>query len=183
MSVNQRKPRSFLTSYIKRNKAQAHSIIDQRDPKTVNLFFRTMIITGVSLSVFPMLFGDATIAPTAASGRPNKKPVRTTVNHSRPRNDSCLLSLPASPLLRCQAQSANEASGCELLWAWAPTKQSHKPSVGLATDDYDTSLRSSRVGASLNPEALCSTVGRPQEEPQLHTHRLAAHNMGAAWIR
>lgn len=33
------------------------------------------------------------------------------------------------------------------------TKQSHKPSVDLATDDCDTSLRSSRVGASLNPES------------------------------
>lgn len=48
-----------------------------------------------------------------------------------------------------------------MLWAWAPTKQSHKPSVDLASDDCDTSLRSSRVGASLNPEALCSAVGLP----------------------
>lgn len=31
------------------------------------------------------------------------------------------------------------------------TKKSHKPSVDLATNDCDTSLRSSRVGASLNP--------------------------------
>lgn len=33
------------------------------------------------------------------------------------------------------------------------TKQSHKPSVDLATNGCDTSLRSSRVGASLNPES------------------------------
>lgn len=33
------------------------------------------------------------------------------------------------------------------------TKQSHKPSVDLATHDCYTSLRSSRVGASLNPES------------------------------
>lgn len=69
---------------------------------------------------------------------------------------------------------ANEASGSQSLWARAPTKQSHKPSVDLATDDCDTSLRSSRVGASLNPEALCSAAGLPpasarlsQEDPQL----------------
>lgn len=56
---------------------------------------------------------------------------------------------------------ANEASGFKPPWARAPTKQSHKPSVDLATDDCDTSLRSCRVGASLNPEALSSATGLP----------------------
>lgn len=56
---------------------------------------------------------------------------------------------------------ANEASGFKPLWPRAPTKQSHKPSVDLATDDCDTSLRSCRVGASLNPEALSSATGLP----------------------
>lgn len=45
---------------------------------------------------------------------------------------------------------------------WGPnTKQSHKPSVDLATDDCNTSLRSSRVGASLNPESLPQASFQP----------------------
>lgn len=104
----------------------------------------------------------------------------STILAKRPRNYPCRLSLPASPLLRCQAQPANEASGCELLWAWAPTKQSHKPSVGLATDDCDTSLRSSRVGASLNPEVLCSAVGLIQPRPG--QPRKSHYSTPTAWL-
>ena len=44
------------------------------------------------------------------------------------------------------------------------TKQSHKPSVDLATNDCDTSRRSSRVRASLNPASLPQAAAcRPRE--------------------
>lgn len=77
---------------------------------------------------------------------------------------------PSPALLRPTSQWGFSIGA--ILGSGPNTKQSHKPSVDLATDDCDTSLRSSRVGASLNPASAAGLLPARSPQSQGATNRL-----------